>query len=151
MKPWISPEAAVFLSLENEFDNLSPLEPEDKLPTHLTLSQQQQLMELKEDFKDAFQDVPGRTDVVTHDIPTVDARPVRLPPYRLAHNSRDFLREEIKTLLEQEIIEPSKGPWAVPIVLVAKKVGLTRMCGLSKAERHHSSRSLSSTLYRGID
>ena len=52
MKPWISPEAAVFLSLENEFADQSPLELEDKLPTHLTLSQQQRLMELKEDFKD---------------------------------------------------------------------------------------------------
>ncbi len=40
----------------------------------------------------------------------------------------DFLREEIKTLLEQEIIEPSKSPWATPIVLVAKKDGSTRMC-----------------------
>ena len=108
MKSWISPEAAVFLSLENKFDNQSSLELEDKLPTHLTLSNQQQLMELREDFKDVFQDVPGRTDVVTHDIPTGEARPVRLPPYRLAHKSQDFLREEIKTLLEQEIIEPSK-------------------------------------------
>ena len=85
-------------------------------------------MELKENFKDVFQDVPGRTDVVTHDIPTGDARPVRLPPYRLAHKSQDFLREEIKTLLQQEIIEPSKSPWAAPIVLVAKKDGSTGMC-----------------------
>ena len=127
MKPWLSPEVAVFLSLENEFDDQSSLELEDKFPTHLTLSQQQQIMELKEDFKDVFQEVLGRTDVVTHDIPTGDARPVRLPPYRLAPKSRDFLREEIKTLLEQEIIEPSKSPWDAPIVLVAKKDGSTRM------------------------
>ena len=73
MKPWISPEAAVFLSLENKFDDQSSLELEDKLPTHLTLSQQQQLMELKDDFKNIFQDVPGRTDEVTHDIPTGDS------------------------------------------------------------------------------
>ena len=121
MKPWISPEAAVFLLLENEFDDRSPLELEDKLPTHLTLSQQQQLMELKEDFKDVFQDVPGRTDVVTHEVPTGVARPVRLPSLRLAHKSKDILRKEIKTLLKQEIIEPTKSPWAAPIVLVAKK------------------------------
>ena len=38
LKPWISPEAAVFLSLENEFDGQSPLELEDKYPTNLTLS-----------------------------------------------------------------------------------------------------------------
>ena len=67
-------------------------------------------MELKEDFKDVFQDVPGRTDMVNHDIPTGDGQPVRLPQYRLAHKFQDFLREEIKTLLEQEIIEHSKSP-----------------------------------------
>ena len=76
MKPWISPEAAVFGTLKNEFDDQSPLELEDKLPTHFNLSQQQQLMELKEDFKDFLQDVPGRTDVVTYDIRTRDTLPV---------------------------------------------------------------------------
>ena len=81
MKPWISPEAAVFLSLENEFDDQSPLELEDKLPTHLNLSQQQQLMELKEDFRDVLLDVLGRTDVVTHAIRTGDAQLVCFPPY----------------------------------------------------------------------
>ena len=95
MKPWISPEAAVFLSLENEFDDQFPLELEEKFPTHLTLSQQQQLIELKEDFKDVHQDVPGRTDAVTHDISTGDALPVQLPPYILAHKPHDFFREEI--------------------------------------------------------
>ena len=103
-------------------------------------------MKLKEDFKYVFQDVPGRTDVVTHDIPTGDAWPVRLPPYRLSHKSQDFLQEEIKTLLEQEIIEPCKSPWAAPIVLVAKERWIDQnVRRLPKAERHHSSRSLSST------
>ena len=78
-------------------------------------------MELKEDFKDVFQDVPGRTDVVTHDVHTGVARPVRLPSYRLAHKSQDILRKELKTLLKQEIIEPTKSPWAATIVLMAKK------------------------------
>ena len=39
------------------------------------------------------------------------------------------LREEIRTLLDQEIIRPSKNPWAAPIVLVKKKDGTQRMCG----------------------
>ena len=31
-------------------------------------------------------------------------------------------------MLENDIIEPAKGPWASPIVLVTKKDGSTRFC-----------------------
>ena len=83
---------------------------------------------MKSQFKDVLQDVPGRTTLVHHKIPTQDAPPIRLPPYRLAHHSKQFLRAEIKTLLKQGIIEPSSSLWAAPIVLVAKKDGSQRMC-----------------------
>ena len=63
-----------------------------------------------------------------HDIPTGDSPPIRLPPYRLAHTTQVFLREEIQTLLKQGIIEPSKSPWAAPIVLVPKKDETTCLC-----------------------
>ena len=72
--------------------------------------------------------MPGRTTLVQHDIPTDDAVPIRFPPYRLAHHSQEVLREEIRTLLDQGIIRPSKSPWAAPIVLVKKKDGTQRMC-----------------------
>ena len=54
--------------------------------------------------------------------------PIRLPHYRLAHHSKEFLRAEIQTLLKQAIIEPSTSPWAAPRVLVAKKDGSHCMC-----------------------
>ena len=72
--------------------------------------------------------MPGRTTLVHHKIPTQDAPPIHLPPYRLAHHSKEFLRAEIQTLLKKEIIEPSSSPWAAPIVLVAKKDGSQHMC-----------------------
>ena len=61
-------------------------------------------------------------------ISTGDYLPIRLPPYRLAHTAQETLREEIKTLLEQGIIEPSKSPRAPPLVLAPKNDGTTRMC-----------------------
>ena len=53
---------------------------------------------------------------------------IRYPPYRLTHYSQAVLREEISTLLDKEIIRPSKSPWAAPIVLVKKKDGTQYMC-----------------------
>ena len=94
------------------------------LATHQTI----ELCQLMEKFKDVLQDTPGRTSLVQHAIPTKDALPVRLPPYRLVHTAIDTLNEEVKTLLEQEIIRPSNSPWAASIVLVAKKDGTRRMC-----------------------
>ena len=38
--------------------------------------------------------------------------------------AQEVLREEIKSLLEQNIIEPSKSPWSAAIVLVPKKMEL---------------------------
>ena len=75
-----------------------------------------------------LRDVPGKTNLVYHSIPTGDTCPVRLPPYRLEQKAQDILREEIKTLLGPGIVRPSTNPWAAPIVPVPKKDGTRRMC-----------------------
>ena len=62
------------------------------------------------------------------EFPQVMRLPYCFPPYRLAHSAHDLQREEIKTLLQQGIIEPSKSPWEAPIVIVPKKDGNKRMC-----------------------
>ena len=90
--------------------------------------QLRELEKFKERYKDMLSDTPGRTHLVCHNIPTGDAHPVRLPPYRLTHKAQEILREEIQTLLNQGIIRPSTSPWAAPIVLVPKKDGTRRMC-----------------------
>ncbi len=46
----------------------------------------------------------------------------------MAHSSQEAIREEIRTLLHQGIIETSRSPWVAPIVLVTKKDGKLRMC-----------------------
>ena len=81
----------------------------------LSLMQHTQLTQLKENYKDIIQDGPGRTCLVHHDILRGNSPTIRLPPYRLAHTAQEVLREEIKSLLEQNIIEPSKSPWSAPL------------------------------------
>ena len=123
MRKWTSPTPAAFMALDEEDIN------HEKENTHIIqTSHHIELEKLKSQFKDILQDVPGRTTLVHHKIPTQDAPPIRLPPYRLAHHSKEFLRAEIQTLLKQGIIEPSSSPWAAPIVLVAKKDGSQHMC-----------------------
>ena len=127
MRLWMSPASAVFLALEEEgIDDLST--SDQGIETTLSHPQSKQLERLQDEFGDVIQDIPGKTTMVEHMISTGDSLPIRLPPYRLAHTAQETLREEIKTLLEQGIIELSKSPWAAPIVLVPKKDGTTRMC-----------------------
>ena len=126
MNLWTPPESAAFLAYDNDEEDLENVEVVHT--SHMLDLHHLDIKMFKEKYKDVIQDVPGKTQIVQHDIRTGDAVPIRLPPYRLAHHSQEVLREEIRTPLDQEIIRPSKSPWAVPIVLVKTKDGTQRMC-----------------------
>ncbi|KAI8519844.1 hypothetical protein Bbelb_031010 [Branchiostoma belcheri] len=49
-------------------------------------------------------------------------------PYRTPVHRRDALREQLSSMLEQDVIEPSTSPWASPVVIVTKKDGTPRFC-----------------------
>ena len=118
MRSWASPAHAVFLAdLNNQMKSRA-----------FSLMKNAQLTRLNEDCKDVIQDIPEKTCLVHHDIPTGNSPQIRLPPYQLAHTVQEFLREEIQILLKQGITEPSKSLWAAPIVLLPKKDGTTHMC-----------------------
>jgi hypothetical protein len=53
---------------------------------------------------------------------------MRVPPRRLPIGKREIERQEVYEMLETGIIEPCKGPWFAPIVLVTKKDGSPRFC-----------------------
>ena len=95
---------------------------------HLNELQKQQLTKLLKDFANVFRNQPGRTTLTEHHIVTGDARPVRLPPYRLPHAYREVVAEELKEMEQSGIIEKSTSDWAFPIVLVRKKDNTLRMC-----------------------
>ena len=71
---------------------------------------------------------PGRTTFAEHRIETGDARPIRLPPYRLPYAYKDEVLKDLREMQENGIIEPSTSEWSSPIVLVKKKDGTLRMC-----------------------
>ena len=126
------------------FQVYSPLKKDCHTST-LSDHQERELLELRKEFADVISDDPGKTDVMSHDIVTDNATPIHLPPYRLPHTSHEFLRKEIKGLLDLGIITPSRSPWAAPVVLVAKKDGGKRLRGLPETQPRHQGRPLSHT------
>ena len=80
-------------------------------------------------FKDVFDDKPGRTTDVEHTIQLgPGARPVRQTPYRLHPEKQRAVNTEIASLLEQGIIEDTNSPWAAPIFVIPKPDGTGRLC-----------------------
>jgi hypothetical protein len=97
----------------------------------LTESQQGRLDELLEQNQDLFVDnaqLLGRTDVEQHRVIVENEHPIRQKAYRVSPNENQFIDGEIRRMLDQGIIRPSKSPWTSPVVLVSKKNGKTRFC-----------------------
>ena len=64
---------------------------------------------------------PVPTTHVAHEIDTGDARPINSAPYRAGHKEATIIDEQVNEMLQNNIIVPSRSPWAAPIVLVRKK------------------------------
>ena len=68
----------------------------------------------------------GRTDKGKHYINTIDSKPVKVAPRRIAIKQREVIEQELKTMLDNEIIEPSNSSWAAHVSLVKKRDGSVR-------------------------
>ena len=80
------------------------------------------LLALLETHKQLFNTSPGRTTVTEHFIPTT-GNPIKIPPRRVPVNYQAEVQQQINTMLQQGIIEPSSSPWMAPAVFVRKKNG----------------------------
>ena len=111
-------------------------------PDHLTALFEDSSSELTAQEKDEFKAVLlryekvfakdkndlGRCNLMKHKINTGTALPIRKPPRRLPLGKRQAEKEEIQSMLEKGVIQPSTSPWSAPIVLVTKKDGSIRFC-----------------------
>lgn len=103
----------------------------DGEPTYgdsLSSTQLDDLRTLWRRFNSVLSTKPGRTTITEHRISTGQAKPIRLPPYRIPYAYRDTVREELREMEKEGIIERSSSEWAAPIVLVKKKDATLRMC-----------------------
>uniref|UniRef100_A0A803TGK0 Gypsy retrotransposon integrase-like protein 1 n=1 Tax=Anolis carolinensis TaxID=28377 RepID=A0A803TGK0_ANOCA len=94
----------------------------------LSPSQQREVKGILAKYKVMFSDLPGRVQGVQHKICTGDAAPIASPPYRVTGKISECIEQEVREMLDLDIIVPSNSPWASPIVLVKKPDKTVRFC-----------------------
>ncbi|XP_067684362.1 uncharacterized protein [Haliotis asinina] len=90
--------------------------------------QKKDLQDLLEEFQSTLTDIPGRTDLVYHQVKLTSDAPVRSKPYPVPHVSKEHIDLEIQKMIKLGVIEPSTSPYASPVVLVRKSDGSLRFC-----------------------
>lgn len=85
------------------------------------------LLEYHDVFASGSQDL-GQTGRVQHTINTGSASPIRQQVRRIPQFRRQEAKKLLNDMLAKNIIQPSNGPWASPVVLVPKKDGSLRFC-----------------------
>ena len=54
--------------------------------------------------------------------------PVKVKPYKIPYATREIIQEDVETMLEADITEPSNVSYVSPVVNVRKKDGSNRFC-----------------------
>lgn len=99
--------------------------------TNLSESEAEALSSLLVQHAEAFSKYKGdigRCSLVEHRIHTANNPPIMQAPRRLPILKREAATTEVKRMLDQDLITPSKSPWSSPITLVKKKDGSLRFC-----------------------
>jgi len=101
------------------------------LPDELSVEQRETAATLLRRYEDVFSkgefDV-GCTRLIEHHIDTGQHRPVRQALRRHPTAYLDAIDEYVEQLRQQDMIEPSGGPWCSNIVVVRRKDGRLRLC-----------------------
>ena len=98
------------------------------ISAELTSEQRAEVEALIEQYSDVLTSLPGRTDLIQHDIKLLTSEPIRSKGYPVPFKARGVMDSEIKEMLELGVIETSTSPYSSPVVLVPKKDGSVRFC-----------------------
>ena len=79
----------------------------------LTSEQRAEVEVLIEQYPDVLTSVPGRTDLIQHDIKLSTSEPIRSKGYPVPFKARDVMDSEIKAMLELGVIEKSVSPFLI--------------------------------------
>ena len=88
----------------------------------LTSEQETEVKALITEYANLFcDDESSVAERVEHVIETGSARPIHLSPSRGSPKERQVIKQEIKKMMSNQIICPSRSPWSFPCILVKKK------------------------------
>lgn len=92
---------------------------------HMNPEEKLKITQLCREFSDIFykDDIPLTfTNDVKHSINTTDESPIYTKSYRYPFIHKQEVENQIKKMLDQNIIRPSSSPWSSPIWVVPKKL-----------------------------
>ena len=100
------------------------LSVEEESGAKLSEEQKEQFFVLFREFGDVFAQSSSDFEITSkleHEIHTGDSTPVRQAVRRLSPHHRQEVWKLLHTMLNNGVVQPSKSPWASPIVLIRKK------------------------------
>lgn len=95
------------------------------------MRKREELVSLLQDYAECFSTDTaelGCTDKIKMRIDLNSEKPICYRPYRLSEFEKSIVRDKIKDLIENKIIQESNSPYSSPIVLVKKNNGDYRLC-----------------------
>ena len=110
---------------------------EPTMGSQLDLEQQQEIKRALQCYPEIIRGQLGLTRSIEHRIVTGENRALRQRPYRIPPALKTAVTEELKTLLDQGLVEESTSEWSSPLVIVKKKDGGNHMCRLQKGAFCH--------------
>lgn len=94
----------------------------------LDVNKKELVLAILHDFKDVLTDIPGRTDIIHHEVNLNTSDPIRNKPYQMPYAVRKAVCQEIQGMIDMDIIEPSESPYVSSIVVAKKSDGSNRIC-----------------------
>lgn len=91
---------------------------------HLNNEEEAKILNLIKEYADIFyneNETLTFTSKIKHRIKTADEIPVYSKSYRYPFVHKEEVKNQIKKMLDQKIIQPSSSPWSSPIWVVPKK------------------------------
>ena len=70
----------------------------------------------------------GRAKEIEHTIDTGTTPPIKIGPRRTNHCDREFVKNQVEEMIENDIVRESSSPYSFPVVVVPKKDNEKRFC-----------------------
>lgn len=99
-----------------------------KVGDQLTVGEKKQLSDLLAEYSDVLSTKPGYTNLGKHDIRLTTDTPIRVKPYPVPFALKQVVVEEVKSMIELNVIEPSDSQYCCNYVIVKKPDNTNRFC-----------------------